>query len=575
MQYPTIAQPQYAFAPTMMAEGGLVDVARSVQSRGRGEDTMLVHMTPREVGGLQALAMSQGGSLTINPETGLPEAGFLKNLLPTLLSVGLTMAGVDPVTAGMIVGGGTTVATGDLGQGIMAGLGAYGGASASQAMGLGGSATPTPTPPTPTPTKGLPTVIAPSGDISLATSYTGPGATEIVSGGAPMNVSGYTGTGLGGAKVGVPTAQTQPTFMQRFSQAAAGPGGTPSMFKTGLAGFGAIAPFAPQPKYEAPKEEESDYEGPYTPTKRTVSYPGEEQRRRTSEYMYFNPSNPLPFAEGGDVAAPSMSAPEAQVFSQIANVQRLAGLPVIDTSRFTVRSLVPPVEERMGLVYNPIDNTYTSPIGSSGTPLGSAGGAERSYGFESLSSDIPQGGVPTQSIAPQSAIFYKPTNLGRRIFRVDPVTQPDEYRELYEQYVPTRNVNMSLYEYDPYLGGYKERPIPYSDNAKGGLIRQVSAPQLESGGFVLTKKAVDGLGDGDNERGQKVASRGLGAIPIKGPGTGTSDSIKTTIDGKQPARIANGESYVPKRQVAKRGGAKAFYALMNKAEKAANRRKRA
>jgi len=54
-------------------------MAQTVQSQGRGEDTMLVHMTPDEVGGLQALAMAGGGSLSINPETGLPEAGFLKN----------------------------------------------------------------------------------------------------------------------------------------------------------------------------------------------------------------------------------------------------------------------------------------------------------------------------------------------------------------------------------------------------------------------------------------------------------------------------------------------------------------
>jgi hypothetical protein len=94
-------------------------------------------------------------------------------------------------------------------------------------------------------------------------------------------------------------------------------------------------------------------------------------------------------------------------------------------------------------------------------------------------------------------------------------------------------------------------------------------PMLEDGGFVLTKKAVDGLGKGDNKKGQKVASRGLGAVPIKGPGTGTSDSIRTTIEGKQPALVSNGEAYVPKRQVEKKGGAKKFYALMKAAERRA------
>jgi hypothetical protein len=52
-------------------------MAQHIQSQGRGEDTMLVHMTPNEVNSLQGLAMAHGGSLTINPETGLPEAGWL------------------------------------------------------------------------------------------------------------------------------------------------------------------------------------------------------------------------------------------------------------------------------------------------------------------------------------------------------------------------------------------------------------------------------------------------------------------------------------------------------------------
>lgn len=58
--------------------------AAGIASLGRGNDKMLVHMTPREVHGLQSLAMAHGGSLTINPHTGLPEAGFLEDILPVL-----------------------------------------------------------------------------------------------------------------------------------------------------------------------------------------------------------------------------------------------------------------------------------------------------------------------------------------------------------------------------------------------------------------------------------------------------------------------------------------------------------
>ena len=55
-------------------------IAQNLASRGRNGDTTLVHMTPDEVQGLQALAMAQGGSLTINPETGLPEASLVIRL---------------------------------------------------------------------------------------------------------------------------------------------------------------------------------------------------------------------------------------------------------------------------------------------------------------------------------------------------------------------------------------------------------------------------------------------------------------------------------------------------------------
>jgi hypothetical protein len=114
----------------------LQKLASQVQSHGRNGDTMLVHMTPKEVGGLQALARAAGGSLTVNPKTGLPEANFLESILPTVLGIGLSfIPGVGPLAAGALVGGGTALATGNIEKGLLAGLGAAGGA------GLGGSLT--------------------------------------------------------------------------------------------------------------------------------------------------------------------------------------------------------------------------------------------------------------------------------------------------------------------------------------------------------------------------------------------------------------------------------------------------
>jgi hypothetical protein len=105
--------------------------AQHLASRGRKGDTMLVHMAPQEVSGLQALAKAHGGTLTVNPDTGLPEANFLKRMLPMLIGAALTpLTGglINPMTAGMLVGGLETARTGNLGKGLMAGFGAYGGA---------------------------------------------------------------------------------------------------------------------------------------------------------------------------------------------------------------------------------------------------------------------------------------------------------------------------------------------------------------------------------------------------------------------------------------------------------------
>ena len=120
----------------------LAVLADHMASKGRGGDSMLIHMSPREVQGLQALAMKHGGSLTINPDTGLPEAGFLDKLLPTIIGAGISFFSggtINPMQAAMIVGGLQTARTGDIGKGISAGLGAYGGAGITAGLGAAGS----------------------------------------------------------------------------------------------------------------------------------------------------------------------------------------------------------------------------------------------------------------------------------------------------------------------------------------------------------------------------------------------------------------------------------------------------
>ncbi len=119
--------------------------AEQVAANGRGDDSLLVHMTPDEVRNLQKFAQANGTTLTINPETGLPEAGLLSDLFKAVAPIalgaflgpgafGIAGLGLSATTAGLVTGGLTTLATGSLSRGLMAGLGAYGGAGLAEGL---------------------------------------------------------------------------------------------------------------------------------------------------------------------------------------------------------------------------------------------------------------------------------------------------------------------------------------------------------------------------------------------------------------------------------------------------------
>ena len=114
--------------------------SQGLASLGRNGDSMLVHMSPSEVAGLQGLAMSQGGSLTINPHTGLPEAfklgNFFKSLLPTFIGGALGFTGA-PLWAGIAAGAATGAVTNrdnPLMGAALGGLGGYGGMGIGSAL---------------------------------------------------------------------------------------------------------------------------------------------------------------------------------------------------------------------------------------------------------------------------------------------------------------------------------------------------------------------------------------------------------------------------------------------------------
>jgi len=147
--------------PMPMAQGGLADMAGYLASQGRNGDTMLAHITPDEA----AMLKAQGGSGTINPNTGLPEyfkkffkklGGAVKKVLqspvgriigtialaavlgPTSIGLALGKAGTAALAAGTVTmagGGNIKEALVASALGYVGGGGTIGGFSPLQSVG--------------------------------------------------------------------------------------------------------------------------------------------------------------------------------------------------------------------------------------------------------------------------------------------------------------------------------------------------------------------------------------------------------------------------------------------------------
>jgi hypothetical protein len=587
MQYPMIAQPQFAFAPTF-AKGGMADAAQAVQSQGRGKDTMLVHMTPNEVKGLQALAATQGGSLTINPATGLPEAGILDAILPMIAGFALGPAGfalMSAPMAAMTVGGVTALATGDLMKGVSAGLGAFGGANLGAALSSTGSeaaklaALPDAGASIPASMGGtgastgsimgdtIGASIAPAGSamapaapgFSLSNMYT-PAQTAALQAGAP---TGFSAVGPGIQDLAAPGGFGR--FGSAFAESAGGPMGTT------LAAMGAAQPvmaaFEPKPyDFSGGPSETSNYAGPYLPSEREARFPTERDREDSSEFSYFTPSNPYPgfrtaaaggamygYQEGGEVDRAVRSTDPAAA----------GKTPEFNYNFRPVEVYTPPPEASAarGLP------AMLGGKGLRGKPIGYTESGEAIYSNKTPS---PQANFMAQFFA--RVAEQKPDSAFARMFgglgaRRNPNIPAGMSTEDAKKYGYDKFKNPELMRYD----AATQRLVP-KEMASGGLAAlnafNEGGVSLDDGAFIVDARSVSELGNGSSSAGQERLAK-LGGKPIKGPGDGVSDSIPATIGGTTPARVARDEVLFDQEAVRRMGGgsvnkgAKKLYAMMN------------
>lgn len=143
---------------TAFAKGGLARAAQALRQQGRNGDTILAHINPREA----AMLKARGGSGRINPETGLPEFGFLSDLIKVVVPIAATilapgvgtwlastalggavgLSGIGATIAGGALTGaaGAALTGGDVGKGMLGGalgggLGGWVGDQAASALG--------------------------------------------------------------------------------------------------------------------------------------------------------------------------------------------------------------------------------------------------------------------------------------------------------------------------------------------------------------------------------------------------------------------------------------------------------
>lgn len=516
MDFQQMEQPQGG-----MMGGGLpalsAPMVQQVQSQGRGNDSMLVHMTPDEVNSLQGLAMAHGGSLTINPETGLPEAGILGKLLPMILGAALAATGVGAPLAAGIVGAGQFARTGSLKKGLMAGLGAFGGAGMAGMAGVGGSIT--------------------------NNAF-----------GALGDKAGFFGAnmGLGAAANPVASFINSPEFAGQLAEKY----GTQTVGAASPAGsFGASMEKA----INAPNlvaQRGADITSSAIAKAPTIAAPAGPMAQVGGGAQFTGGLG----SRFGQAVRAGLPSGTPGIISKAAPMLAASGVTSGVSGALSGR----PSGSSMGsdgVIDNSYAGPYTSQIREVSYPGQSPGASSDSSEHLYFSNSMPEVyNMQGQVVQPGSS-----TKRGTPILQnvLNPNAKKGENR--YNQILTPYMTRLAQEE--------EEKEKEDMGYAYGGEV------ELADGAFVLDARTVSEIGNGSSNAGMEALRR-IGGRPIDGPGDGVSDSIPARIGRNQPARVARDEVLMPANVVRRIGqgnpkrGADKLYSLMNKAHKARKKAKR-
>jgi hypothetical protein len=629
-------------------------IAEAVRSQGRNGDSMLVHMTPGEVAALQRMAEANGGSLSINPETGQPEAFFLAALLPALAGAAMPAiaastgiaALANPLTASLLVGGLTGAVTGDMKQGLMAGLGAYGGFGLGESLMGAGTAAAATTP-----------AVTAAGTVNPATVASGQsfGVGADMAGAFNAGAAAPIGPGVTVAPI---TSQVAPTVATPLPNIFA-PGQAPAVVGSGPAGsaFRAAVPVAQpaaavsglgidgttaamQGGFDTPTMMEAIRSGSGTVSGGDVfSQMGTGLKNVTSsggaagDFLKGNVSN-IAMAAGPALMAEGEPAEVKGDTTQYYYPEFSSG----QRSRAEVEAQY---ADRPGTTAERLYRQVSYGPRQSREVTAAQGGRIPAYQYGGIPAMAPRGSEdlgrqekPQATEGQRSMARMMPTALGLAGMNPLAATIAGVANTLaMERNNPALAQSMTGGIAPALMGGYQnpapvygiqqvspggpgQAPVASSGTsesggspspspspspaggqsfgigadmaeafgAAGGAITAMSYKQggLKEDSFIVPADVLAALGNGSNDAGLMALNKMLAksgaprAEKIDGPGDGKSDSIRTSIEGKQPARIAKDEAYVPTEAVRRLGGgdvrkgAKKLYNLMARVRKAAH-----
>ena len=493
--------------------------AKGIASLGRHGDDLIVHMNQEEVAGLQALAKAHGTSLTINPHTGMPEAfklgGVFKALLPIAAGFALGPGGFGLFTgesaalmSGLTVGAATGLLTGNLGQGIMAGFGAYGGA------GLGST---------------LKSLAPAGGTTAVGTTNAIQAATgSPLVGASSQFISPFTPNGIaGGAGLGVGTVGN-----------------------VGIVGQGAL----------------------YNGVNNAV----------TNQAMNASLTGANTAANAGNIVNAAAKVPASGWSQAWEGAKSLTKDGGIDRAK--------------AILGTPASTTLTKDVAGNiveipkaGTPLTTgqlAGKIALPVGGALLGGVEPSDLNPQVNLSAQEEKVYEQTGVdanGKPTFGYIAKSAFNPYRTLNLSGPSPLNLGQAL-QLPAAVGASSTPSYAVGGTVTTGGLRDLYAtsdspanPQLSRDGF--------GIGRLDNLARQQAMTQAQTTGYAKGgyldgQGDGMSDSIPATIEGKQPARLADGEFVVPADVVSHLGngsskaGSKRLYSMLDKVRRARTGTKR-